>query len=170
MFDTHSPIAMYVLSIGNFDPEAFNGLPGDLQQYGLFLTCLYMMVVVILMLNLLIALMGDSFTQVAENGLAQWRLEQSKIILANADLSISSLQPPRDRNTNEPFTVVYYEHRKIARESTPYMDQREVKEEEGGGSRADNREMEYMDVLNAVLEQQKALQASLHQMISSKQQ
>jgi hypothetical protein len=92
---------------GNFDPEAFDGLPNELQKYGLILTCIYMMVVVVLMLNLLIALMGDSFAQVAENGLAQWRLEQTMIILANADSTPPEVNSKRSQ-------VIYLEQRKTS--------------------------------------------------------
>ena len=40
----------------------------------------YVLIVSILLLNLLIALMGDSYAAVKEKGLAQWKLEQALII------------------------------------------------------------------------------------------
>jgi hypothetical protein len=39
-----------------------------------------MIIVSVLLLNLLIALMGDNYGSVKEKGLAQWKLEQAQII------------------------------------------------------------------------------------------
>lgn len=64
--------------LGGFDPSAFDGL--YLIKYSIFLSCIYMLIVSILLLNLLIALMGDSYGSVKEKGLAQWKLEQAQII------------------------------------------------------------------------------------------
>jgi hypothetical protein len=44
------------------------------------MSSIYMIIVSILLLNLLIALMGDSYGSVKEKGLAQWKLEQAQII------------------------------------------------------------------------------------------
>ena len=56
------------------------------------------------MLNLLIALMGDSYAQVAENGMSEWRLEQTKLILAN-EYATSMVERACDG-------VVFFQHRK----------------------------------------------------------
>jgi hypothetical protein len=50
------------------------------------LLVLFMMVMIILMLNLLIALMGDAFSKVRELGLAVWRREQAAIIIEESFL------------------------------------------------------------------------------------
>ena len=44
------------------------------------MSCLYMLIVSVLLLNLLIAFMGDSYATVKARGLAQWKLEQARII------------------------------------------------------------------------------------------
>lgn len=51
-----------------------------------FLLVIFMMVMIILMLNLLIALMGDTFATVRAQGLAIWRREQAAIIIEEAFL------------------------------------------------------------------------------------
>ena len=68
----------FVFMLGGFDPTAFNGL--SLAPFAIAMSCLYMLIVSILLLNLLIALMGDSYGSVREKGLAQWKLEQAQII------------------------------------------------------------------------------------------
>lgn len=55
-----------------------------MEHYGIVLTCLFTLVSSILLLNLLIALMGDSYGAVKEKGLAQWRLEQADLILESS--------------------------------------------------------------------------------------
>jgi WD40 repeat protein len=68
--------------LGGYDPLAFDSVP--LESFALLLSCLYMLIVSILLLNLLIAMMGDSYGDVREKGLAQWRLEQCQLIIENA--------------------------------------------------------------------------------------
>lgn len=62
----------------NIDPN-FQGTVAP--WFGTILLVLFMMTMMILMLNLLIALMGDAFSKVRQQGLALWRLEQASIIL-----------------------------------------------------------------------------------------
>lgn len=64
--------------LGEFDPTSFNGL--RLEWLAITLACFYMLIVAILLLNLLIAFMGDSYSTVKGRGLAQWKLEQARII------------------------------------------------------------------------------------------
>ena len=47
---------------------------------GVFLYVCFMLIVALLLLNLLIALMGDSFASIKARGMAQWRLEKCTII------------------------------------------------------------------------------------------
>jgi transient receptor potential cation channel subfamily V member 6 len=68
----------FVFMLGNFDPSAFEG--NVLHGFAVFLSCVYMLIVSILLLNLLIALMGDSYAEVKGKGMAQWKLEQANII------------------------------------------------------------------------------------------
>ena len=51
-----------------------------------FLIVVFMMIMIILMLNLLIALMGDAFAKVRSQGLAIWRKEQASIIIEESFL------------------------------------------------------------------------------------
>jgi transient receptor potential cation channel subfamily V member 6 len=80
--------------LGGYDPLAFESIP--LESFALLLSCLYMLIVSILLLNLLIALMGDSYSQVREKGLAQWRLEQCQLIIENAATMKESDRARRD--------------------------------------------------------------------------
>jgi hypothetical protein len=50
------------------------------------LLVLFLIVYVIILLNILIALMSDTFNRIQSNGLAQWRLERCKIILEQLHL------------------------------------------------------------------------------------
>lgn len=68
----------YLYMLGNSDSD-FSGTASPALST-LFLV-LFLFFMAILMLNLLIALMGQSFASVSDKGLAQWRLEQASIIL-----------------------------------------------------------------------------------------
>jgi len=65
--NSHDSIYLFL----GFDPTSFQGL--ELYSYGVFLSCMYMLFVTIILLNLLIALMGSSYSSVEAKGLAQWR-------------------------------------------------------------------------------------------------
>jgi WD40 repeat protein len=56
-----SLVVSFVFMLGGYDTSGFEDLPQPMKSYGLFLSAVYMMIVSILLLNLLIALMGDSF-------------------------------------------------------------------------------------------------------------
>eukprot|EP01038_Epipyxis_sp_PR26KG_P004170 gene4170-5935_t len=51
------------------------------SYFSIFILIMFMSIVPLLMLNVLIALMGESFSNVRAKGSAQWRLEQASIIL-----------------------------------------------------------------------------------------
>ncbi len=68
----------FLFMLGNFDSD-FSGTASP--AFATLLLVLFLLFMTILMLNLLIALMGQSFSAVSEKGLAQWRLEQATIIL-----------------------------------------------------------------------------------------
>ena len=72
----------YSFMLGGYDPTAFDGAP--LQAWATFLSVVFMLVMNLLLLNLLIALMGNSYTVVQEKGNAQWRLEQTQVVLDHA--------------------------------------------------------------------------------------
>jgi hypothetical protein len=54
------------------------------------LLVVFMLFMVILMLNLLIALMGDTFGRVKERSLRQWRYEQMMIMMQNCEIAFWS--------------------------------------------------------------------------------
>eukprot|EP01038_Epipyxis_sp_PR26KG_P012448 gene12448-16696_t len=54
---------------------------GPNEQLGIVLWVAFVMIVSILMLNLLIAIMADSYSEVRAKGLAQWRYDQANIFL-----------------------------------------------------------------------------------------
>lgn len=76
----------YNFALGNFDPLEFAG--ARMVHFAIFLSCVYMLVMGILLLNLLIALMGDSYAVVQARGLAQWRLEQSQLMIELLGLAV----------------------------------------------------------------------------------
>lgn len=140
------------LFAGNFDPDAFDGLPHALSQYGLILTIIYMMVVVVLMLNLLIALMGDSFSQVADDGLAQWRLEQTKLIIAN------DYATPNQDQTFKLNKVVVFEYERGS--SFQYLCSPDEMDDGGG------EDAVITESLSMVVQQQKQLQVAIDSITS----
>lgn len=68
----------YMYMFGNSSAD-FEGTASP--NLSTLLLVLFLFFMSILMLNLLIALMGQSFISVSDKGLAQWRLEQASIIL-----------------------------------------------------------------------------------------
>ena len=68
----------YLYMLGNAESD-FEGTASP--ALSTFFLVLFLFFMAILMLNLLIALMGQSFASVSDKGLAQWRLEQASIIL-----------------------------------------------------------------------------------------
>lgn len=61
-----------------------NIAPDQIQSvFGKCLLIAFMLVMTLLLLNLLIALMGDTFSSVRDQGVARWRKEQASIILDN---------------------------------------------------------------------------------------
>lgn len=73
--------------LGNFSSD-FTGTASP--NLGVVLYIVFMFIVAILILNLIIALMGDSFARVNANGIAQWRLEQAMIVVEQECLAPES--------------------------------------------------------------------------------
>ena len=76
-------LSTYLFMLGNFDETVFDSGIAPKESY--ILLCLFLLFMTILMLNLLIALMGDTFERVKAQDRAYWRYEQAKIILENAN-------------------------------------------------------------------------------------
>jgi hypothetical protein len=74
-----SLFSLYQAMFGTFPASPFYG--SDVKSFSIILYIVYGIVVTILMLNLLIALMNNSYSIVNKKGVAQWRLEQAKIII-----------------------------------------------------------------------------------------
>jgi len=74
-FDS-SMLALFTFMVGDFTPFDLPGTSssGSLDRYLQLLSTIYMLIVAILLLNLLIALMGDSFGTVKTDALAHWAL------------------------------------------------------------------------------------------------
>ena len=68
----------YLFMLGGFDGD-FSGTSNP--SLGSFLLAMFMFFMAIHMLNLLIALMGETFENVSEKKIPQWRWEQAAIIL-----------------------------------------------------------------------------------------
>lgn len=64
---------LFDFMLGNFNSD-FSGTAAP--NLAVILYVFFMFIVTILILNLIIALMGESFAKVNANGIAQWRLEQ----------------------------------------------------------------------------------------------
>ena len=68
----------FLTMLGQIDPD-FSGTASP--ELGVILLICFVMFMAILMLNLLIALMGESFSKVSDEKIPRWRLEQASIIL-----------------------------------------------------------------------------------------
>jgi hypothetical protein len=71
-------------------------------QLGIVLLVMFMFLMMILMLNLLIALMGNSYSKVQEKGLAEWRMGQASMILEQSYM-LSHIQ----KKAHERYNVVH---------------------------------------------------------------
>ena len=67
------------LMLGEFTPDIFENSAS--ASLGVFLLVCYMLITPIILLNALIAIMGDSYERVILNVSAEWRCEQAKILL-----------------------------------------------------------------------------------------
>eukprot|EP01039_Chlorochromonas_danica_P007425 gene7427-8212_t len=71
-------INCFMYMLGNISDFMFEGSVAP--SFGSFLVVIFLVIMMILMLNLLIALMGDTFSAVRAEGAALWRKEQASII------------------------------------------------------------------------------------------
>ena len=71
-------------------------------RLGVLLLVMFMFFMMILMLNLLIALMGNSYSKVQEKGLAEWRLGQASMILEQ-----SYLMTQRTKRSHESYNSIH---------------------------------------------------------------
>ena len=100
-----SLLLSFTFMLGEYDPFAFTG--AKLESFAVFLSTIYMMILSILLLNLLIAYMADSYSAVKAKGLAQWKLQQAQII--------KEMQGSMSDNDRHSMAVVYF--RKLTEDS-----------------------------------------------------
>lgn len=67
-----------------FDTDLAKFQDSSSPLFNTLLFCTFLLFLFILMLNLLISLMSDSYAKVREKGLGTWRAEQTSIIMAQA--------------------------------------------------------------------------------------
>lgn len=90
----------YLYMLGQNMVFDFNAMASP--QLGVVLVVMFMFFMMILMLNLLIALMGNSYSKVQEKGLAEWRLGQASMILEQ-----SYMMSTRTKKIHENFTSIH---------------------------------------------------------------
>lgn len=84
-------LSSFDFMLGNSDSD-FSGTSSKVLATLLYV--MFMIIVALLLLNLLIALMGESFSRVNEKGPAQFRYEQAKIILELDCVNWDKSNPP----------------------------------------------------------------------------
>lgn len=78
------------------------GSQGELEtkyrSLSVFLLVGYIVVVSICLLNLLIAMMGDTYTKVSTNAENKWRLERARVIMSiENEMTMADRQHPRNK-------------------------------------------------------------------------
>lgn len=81
---THYYSIMYMLG-QEIDPVEFD--ESRIPLFSFFLLVIFLVTMMVLMLNLLIALMQDTYERVRQKGRAQWRMEQAEVMLGDLLLS-----------------------------------------------------------------------------------
>ena len=84
--------------LGNYDPKSFEGV--ELEPFGIFLQSMFYAIVALLILNMLIAAMGESYAAVSQKGAAQFRYEQAQLIIEQRCLKSSVELPEHERLEN----------------------------------------------------------------------
>lgn len=78
-------LSLFSAMTGNYDLALFEG--STMSPLATVLYLLYIVAQAIIMLNLLIAIMGDSYDNVQQRVMGAWRCEQAKIILEQEQVS-----------------------------------------------------------------------------------
>jgi len=103
-------INSFSFMLGGFDPGAFAGI--EVEGFAQFLSVIFMLIVSLLLLNLLIAIMGNSYGIVQERTKQQYRWEQASSIVDQLNLV---LFPPSDsENLRMNPIMIHF----VARDST----------------------------------------------------
>ena len=72
------------MMLGEYDPDSFRSTTSEAAMIVLFMVFVYL--VTIVLLNLLIAIMGDKYDEVLENGRAEYQFARACMILEYEDL------------------------------------------------------------------------------------
>jgi len=79
----HSMLHTFTMNLGDFDTGAFENLTSRSHVYiGITLFVIYNLISPILLVNLLIAIMSDTYAKYSEASEAAWRMQQAMFILA----------------------------------------------------------------------------------------
>ncbi len=100
----------FMTMLGAMLPE-FEANHNASPAFARFLLVIFMMVMIILMLNILIALMGDTFSRVRDSGLALWRKEQAAICIEemfSAPISSASVVGGSDQASAKRFFQIWF--------------------------------------------------------------
>lgn len=95
-----SLVTTFAYMMGQFDSSDFDGI--SVNQFANYIYVLYMIVSTIILLNLLIAIMGDIYASVEKNALAQFRWEQCNVIIANM---FNIEKKAQAKGANQPLSV-----------------------------------------------------------------
>lgn len=92
----HAIQTCFVAMLGDFDLEQFADSPYTAVSVGLLVV--YVVTITILLLNLLIAMMGDTFEKINEAAEMQWHLERARIVFAlENEMSREERQDPNNK-------------------------------------------------------------------------
>lgn len=83
-------MSSFMSMLGDVDIDSFSQTVAP--EFGIVLMVIFLIFMMILMLNLLIALMGDTFSMVRAQGQALWRKEQASIIFEESFLMEGKVQ------------------------------------------------------------------------------
>ncbi len=97
----------FMTMLGAMLPE-FEANHNASPAFARYLMVIFMMVMIVLMLNILIALMGDAFSRVRDSGLALWRKEQATICID--EVFSSAIVGDNDEDSNSHIEVSPYIH------------------------------------------------------------
>jgi hypothetical protein len=128
-------INSFSFMLGGFDPEAFVDTP--VESFTLALAVAFMLIVSIVLLNLLIAIMGNSYSTVQERTKQQYRWEQAASIVDQMQLQFKNSRP-----SNNPAQVHFVtQDSTFARGSADYVDIDGTEEEENAAKAVTDEEL-----------------------------
>jgi ankyrin repeat protein len=123
---------MFVAMLGDFELDQFADTPYTAVSVGLLVV--YVVTITILLLNLLIAMMGDTYEKINESSTSQWHLERARIIFA-----IENEMTSEERNSteNKYWTSVKGERFLQVLEVNPDHFKSEKSKKDDGGEKAE---------------------------------